>query len=174
MIKGRVEFIILVVLLLLALVFLVFTFWMGPNQYINKRTYCVQGSGALVYPGPGAPPSTYCQGQMTFQRSEDFIAWHLIHNLSSTVLSIDILGPVLDTNPLYGPEVLNLCQAGTPVSCYFSGPNVLDQHVDQTLAGLPIGNYIEQFTVHADRYLVRISTADYPDGEVVMRLFSLC
>ena len=150
------------------------SFWLGPNEYINKRTYCVQGAGALVYPGPGAPPSTYCQGQVTFQRSEDFVEWNLIHNLSSTVLRIEILGPVLDSNPLYGDLFMTLCETGTPVSCYFTGPNLLRQRITQTVYGLPIGDLIEQITIHADRYLLNVATADYPGGEVTARLFSLC
>jgi len=59
--KGWIKFIILVVLLFMALAFLVLTFWFGPTEYINRRAYCVQGMGSLVYPGPAAPSSTYCQ-----------------------------------------------------------------------------------------------------------------
>jgi len=114
------------------------------------------------------------QGQIIFQRSEDFIEWKLIHNLSSSILSIDIFGPVLETNPLYGPLALTLCENGTPVSCYTDGPNSLRQRITQTSAGGPLGNYIDAFTTRSDLYLVVIATEDFPSGEVAMRLFSLC
>jgi hypothetical protein len=155
------------------IVFLALTFFKG-NDYVNMRHYCVTGLGSLVYPGPGAPSSTYLQGSTVFHRSEQTISWRLIHNLSSPVLSIGIYGPVLDTNPLVGPLLLLLCETGTAAPCLFPTPNSLQQRIRSTVEGTALTNYIDAVTFHAQEYLMKVNTADYPDGEVVMRLNSLC
>ena len=153
--------------------FLVLSFFKG-SDYVNNRHYCVHGHGDLVYPGPGASSGTYCQGSTRFHRSESFIAWRWIHNLSSPVMSIVIKGPVLDTNPLTGPLLLTLCQTGTDAPCIFPSANVLQQRIDSTVDGLPLADYIEQITFHAQNYLIYVNTVDFPNGEVAMNLFSLC
>ena len=166
-------FVMLVIFLGGGISFLVLTFLSG-NQYVNKRTYCVQAQGSWVWPGPGAPASTYCQGHITFQRSDNIISWAFIHNLSSPVLSISLYGPIYETNPLNGPLYLVLCQAGTSVACLAPSPNMLSQRIEQTSSGLPIDNYVDEIAEHSDRYIARIATATYPNGEVAMKFFSLC
>jgi len=144
------------------------------SEYVNDRKYCVQGKGSLVYPGPGAPDNTYCQGSTRFHRSENYISWDWIHNLSSPVMSIVIYGPVLETNPLAGPLFIILCETGSAAPCLFPSPNTLQQRIYSTVDGLPLVDYIKDITFHAEDYLIHVNTADYPDGEVVMNLFMLC
>jgi hypothetical protein len=40
--------------------------------------------------------------------------------------------------------------------------------------GGPIGTFVSEISTHADRYIARIGTEDFPDGEVAMKFFSLC
>jgi hypothetical protein len=155
------------------IVFLALTFFKG-NDYVNDRHYCVQGLGSLVYPGPGAPSSTYLQGSFRFHRSNQDISWRLAHNLSSPVMSIQVHGPVLDTNPLSGPPLLTLCETGTAAPCIFTTANSLQQRISSTMEGTGLGNYIDEITFHAQDYLILVNTVDYPNGEVAMRLFNLC
>jgi|WetSurMetagenome_2_1015567.scaffolds.fasta_scaffold00274_33 hypothetical protein len=163
----------IVVILAGGIAFLVLSFFKG-SEYVNVRKYCVQASGALVYPGPGAPASTYLQGSTQFHRSENTISWHWIHNLSSPVMNINVYGPVLPTNPLDGPLFLQLCETGTAAPCLITHANVLQQRISSTIDGLPLADYITDITFHAQEYLIKVATVDFPDGEVVMRLFSLC
>jgi len=153
--------------------FLVLSFIKG-NQYVNDRHYFVRVQGSLVYPGPGAPASTYCQGGTRFHRSENTIDWYWIHNLSSPVLNIAIYGPVYETNPMAGPLLITLCETGTTAPCIFPSANTLQQRVSSTIEGGPLADYINDITFHAQDYLIRVSTANYPLGEVAMTLFSLC
>jgi hypothetical protein len=153
--------------------FLVITAFKG-NDYVNDRHYCVRGLGALVTPGPAAPASTYLQGSTRFHRSENTISWSWIHNLSSPVLNIAVYGPVFETMPLYGPLLLMLCETGTAAPCLFPSANTLQQRIYSTVDGTPLVNYIDDITFHAQDYLIRVATANFPNGEVAMNLFSLC
>jgi hypothetical protein len=166
-------FVMLAIFLGGGLTFLVLTF-VRKDNYVTQRNYCVQGQGALVWPGPAAPPSTYCQGHFLFDRSENAIDWSLVHNLSSTVLAISVLGPIYETNPINGPLLVTLCETGTRGPCLFRSANTLSQRLTETLDGGPLNPYIEAITKHSERYLLRIDTTDYPEGEVAMKLFSLC
>lgn len=127
-----------------------------------------------MFPGPGASTSTFLQGSTRFHRSENTISWHWIHNLSSPVLAIRIFGPVFETNPLSGPLLLTLCETGTEAPCLFKSANTLQQRIFSTAEGTPLNDYIEDVTFHAQNYIIRVDTADFPNGEMAMKLFSLC
>jgi hypothetical protein len=167
-------FVMLCIFLSGALAFLVLTF-VRNDTYITKRIFCVEGQGSLVWPGPGAPSAaTYCQGVTQFDRSNLDISWHWINNLSSPVTAIRVYGPVYETNPLNGPLYLTMCEAGTLQSCLFNSANSLSQRIEHTLSGAPLGAYVTEITTHPDRYIARVATEDFPDGEVAMKFNSLC
>ncbi len=153
--------------------FLALTFLAG-NEYVTKRRYCVQGAGPLVYPGPGAPATTYLQGPFTFHRSENTIDWHLYHNLSSPVTRIAVYGPVQETNPLQGQLYATLCEAGTTAPCLYKSAHSLSQRITETVDGTPLGDYVTEVTTRNALYIARVATANFPDGEVAFRFFSLC
>jgi len=170
---GKFLWAALIVVMVGGVAFLVLSFIRG-SDYVNDRHYCVRGSGALVYPGPAAPPSTYLQGSTRFHRSDNTISWRWSHNLSSPVQSIAVYGPVFDTNVLAGPLLLTLCETGTTSPCIFTSANSLQQRITSTMEGTPLNNFIDDITFHAQDYLIRVATADFPGGEVAMTLFSLC
>jgi hypothetical protein len=165
-------FIILGVILCGAFVFLVLTF-IRSNEFAVLRKYCVTGDPSLVT-APLTPlsPPAYVRGSVSFHKTEPYAEWDLSYgNLGSAVTSIDVRGPLLDTDPPDGPVYVVLCLSGSLVPCTYPATNLLKQRTKTTIALSPLDDYVDAITARADRYKFCVNTAA---GSLCAALSSLC
>lgn len=174
---GIFSVIVVSICVIAGLVFLIFVARASWTDTARRKS-CIVGSAALVYPGPGnVSPSAYWEGAITFDQIEHTIDWKMRHGGLGAILAIDLLGPI-DPNaspPTDAPVYLTLCGPPSLVMCILPEPHLLKQSIKQSSPqNQGLDAYINAFAADRSDYLLRVRTADFPNGALVARLNSAC